>query len=225
MKRQLKRWRRRLLRAARPTRLRNTWLHRVLGERLFDPHLWVPSRETLAAGLALGTFIALSPPYGVHMILAVLAAYMLRVNVPAAVATCWIVNPVTMVVIYPAEWRLGVALVSRPAPIQGLPRGVLHQVLVQGQALWVGWLVAGSVAALVVYGAALLSWRWIGRISPFHRRAVELEHRADVKRQLEVEAIASAAALDGLGVVTAPADAAPEEDTDGGVVRPFRRRG
>ena len=59
VRRQLRRWRRRLLRAAKPTRLRDTWVHRVLGERLFDPHLWVPSRETLAAGLAVGTFIAL----------------------------------------------------------------------------------------------------------------------------------------------------------------------
>ena len=182
------RWRHRLLRALRPRHLRDTWVHRAIGERLFDRHLWVPERETLAGGLAIGTFMALTPAYGVHMALAVLCAYVLRKNIPAAVMACWISNPFTAVFIYPAMYKLGLKIGGAPNPqgLPGLPRW-LHGALINGQALWVGCLIAGLAAAAVVYAGAMVSWRWLGRISPFHRRAVSLERRAVAREKADAE--------------------------------------
>jgi len=73
--------------------VRGTWVHRVLGERIFAQDLWRPSRHGLAVGLAIGTFFAFVHLPGVQMVLAALLAYYLRGNIPVAVTSTWIVNP------------------------------------------------------------------------------------------------------------------------------------
>ena len=95
-RRERRRTRRRLLSLLpRKKHLRDTWLHRRHGDALFAPALWKPERKALAGGLAVGVFIALTPTPGVQMILAAMAAIALRVNLPVAVAACWVTNPAT----------------------------------------------------------------------------------------------------------------------------------
>jgi uncharacterized protein (DUF2062 family) len=173
-----RRWTRRLLRAVRPARFRHTFLHRVIGERLFDRHLWVPDRQSFANGLALGVFIAITPVVGVHMVLALLLGYALRVNLPAAVVASW----TPAYVLYPALHALGMHFAGRPAvdEVTGLPRW-LRSFMEHGQALWMGCLIVGAIAAGVTYLVAWNSWRWIGLISPFHRRAESLRKREEFR--------------------------------------------
>ncbi|MBI5308495.1 MAG: DUF2062 domain-containing protein [Planctomycetes bacterium] len=75
--------------------LHGTILHRVIGERLFDPHLWKPTNKSVSAGFAIGLFIALTPTIGVQIPLIILAALCMRVNIPVAIAASWITNPLT----------------------------------------------------------------------------------------------------------------------------------
>jgi uncharacterized protein (DUF2062 family) len=169
-----RRTRRRLFRAISPRRFRHTWLHRVVGERLFDRHLWVPDRRSLAGGLALGVFLAVIPVVGMHVILALVLGLALRVNLPAAVAACW----TPAYVLWPFLHRFGMAVAGRPDvdEVTGVPSW-LRTFMEHGQALWVGCFVFGVFAAGVTYVAAWHGWRWIGRISPFHRRAESLRKR------------------------------------------------
>ncbi len=56
--------------------------------------LWIPCRDTVATGLAIGLFFSMMP-MPLQMIPAVLLAMRFRANVPFAMAACWVTNPVT----------------------------------------------------------------------------------------------------------------------------------
>jgi len=74
--------------------LRGSWLHRRLGDRLLDPHLWQLDRQGLARGLAIGSFFSMMP-IPLQSLPAALLAIASRSNVPAALVGCWITNPLT----------------------------------------------------------------------------------------------------------------------------------
>ena len=150
--------------------LKGSWIHRVLGERIFLRELWRPSRETVALGLALGLFIGLSPTFGVQIFLTCVLAYVLRVNLPFALLGALITNPFTAAPIYAFELKLGLWLVGQPEPAEYLGySGMLKHVATYARPLWVGSVVAGSVAAL--FGWALASVVWI-LVSRFWHRVL-----------------------------------------------------
>ncbi|MBF0429759.1 MAG: DUF2062 domain-containing protein [Fibrobacteria bacterium] len=91
----------------RKKQLKGGWIHRLLGDRIFIPSLWTFSPKPVAAGLALGTFVAFTPTFPLQMILATMLAYWFKVNIPAAIIGCWITNPITMPIIYPLEYMFG----------------------------------------------------------------------------------------------------------------------
>jgi uncharacterized protein (DUF2062 family) len=93
--------------APRKRKLKGGILHRLVGDRLFDPDVWKLSARSVSAGLGVGTFVALTPTFPMQMIIAAVLAYVFRVNVPAALAACWITNPLTMPIIFPLEYYLG----------------------------------------------------------------------------------------------------------------------
>jgi len=140
--------------------LKGSRLHRLLGDKLFAPELWKPSRETLAGGLALGLFIGCTPTMGAQIILAGMAAYFLKVNIPLALAGSLITNPFTAAIVYPLEYRLGVWLVGVPeaGELEGY-NGMLRNFARYAKPLWIGSLVMGSVAAAVAYALVTLLWK------------------------------------------------------------------
>ena len=140
--------------------LRGSWLHRWLGERLFARELWRPDRHGVAAGLALGLFIGLTPTMGVQIFLGAIAAYLLRVNIPAACAGALVTNPFTAPVIYPLEYQFGVWMVGVPAPkdLHGYS-GMLVNFARFAKPLWAGSVVTGCVVAAITYGLVTLLWK------------------------------------------------------------------
>ena len=94
--------------------LNGTILHRVIGDRLFDPRLWKPTQTSVSAGLAIGIFIALTPTIGVQIPLIILSALFLRVNIPVALAASWVTNPLTAPIIYPLQYQLGLWFSGAP---------------------------------------------------------------------------------------------------------------
>lgn len=135
-------------------------LHRLLGEKLFAAALWKPSRQTIAGGLALGLFIGLTPTMGAQIVLAGIAAYFLKVNIPMALAGSLVTNPFTAAIIYPLEYQFGVWLVGVPEPreLEGYT-GMLRNFARYAKPLWIGSLVTGSVAAALAYGLVTLLWK------------------------------------------------------------------
>lgn len=92
--------------------LRGSFIHRLLGEKLFHPSIWKMTVRSSSLGIAIGTFVALTPTFSVQMLISGVLAYFLRANIPFALLACWLTNPVTMPIIYPLEYKVGVWFTS-----------------------------------------------------------------------------------------------------------------
>jgi uncharacterized protein len=89
----------------------NRWL-RWMGPALHHPRLWHFSRKGIAMGLALGIFFGLLSPVA-QMPLAAGAAIVLRANLPMAVASTLVTNPVTFGPVYYGAYHLGKAILGQ----------------------------------------------------------------------------------------------------------------
>jgi hypothetical protein len=140
--------------------LRGTWLHRVVGQRLFDRALWRPDRRSVATGLALGVFIALTPFFGLHFILAVVGAFALRVNIPAALGGCLVSNPVTVTPILALQLALGRFMVQ---PLTSAVRTEIPAAetsfLAHAWPLSLGSLASAVLAGALAYVLVMVAWR------------------------------------------------------------------
>ncbi|ALD92574.1 hypothetical protein CR3_3387 [Cupriavidus gilardii CR3] len=98
-----------------PERLQqHRWL-RWMGPILQHPRLWHVSRRGIALGVALGLFFGLLLPIA-QIPMSGAVAVALRANVPAAVASTFVSNPLTFGPIYYAAWRLGSAVLGEGGP-------------------------------------------------------------------------------------------------------------
>lgn len=78
-------------------------LTRPVGNRT----LWIPCRDTVASGLAIGFFFSMMTPLPFQMVPAILLAIRTRSNVPFAVAGCWVSNPFTTPPLLWGQFLLG----------------------------------------------------------------------------------------------------------------------
>lgn len=160
----MRNWRRYYLRQfPRKKKLHGGWLHRLLGNRLFDPGLWLPTRDTVALGVTVGTFIGFMPFFGLQIVVSLLLCFMLRVNVTAAVLATFISNPLTGGGILYLQYRVGKWLSAYlwdpmdPAELEHLT-GMIKLWVVNGKPLMLGAVVTGVAAALIAYPLTLLLW-------------------------------------------------------------------
>ena len=138
---------------------RSRWL-KWLGPTLFQPRLWHVSRRGLAAGMAVGMFFGLLVPIA-QVPLSAAAAVVLRANVPAAIASTLVTNPVTFGPIYYGAWRLGSLVLGNPEPVHGAhgasepPKMPHHASTHEWWAWFKGWVT--GVGKPLVVGLALLA--------------------------------------------------------------------
>jgi hypothetical protein len=98
--------------AVSPSSLQNRWYLRVFGTRIADAGLWAPHRRSVTAAFGVGLAISFVP-LPVHTFTACLIAVICRINLPVAVATPFLItNPVTMVPVYYAAYRVGALLLG-----------------------------------------------------------------------------------------------------------------
>ena len=167
----------------RPETLRGGWLHRILGERLFHPALWRPTRVQVAGGLALGVFVALTPTMGVQMFIAGIAAFFLRLNIPISLAACWITNPLSAPVVYGLQYELGLYLSGTVCDPQLIHSSTLMEnAMYLAKPLWIGSLVSAAFFAPLAYLAVVFGWPRIAHRIEVHRLRA---HR--VSRESKVE--------------------------------------
>lgn len=104
----LYRWlhRRRLSRG----RIRGTWLHARLGDRLLDRSLWIPEAGSLARAWLVGLPLALMPFMPVQALLACVLALLVRGNLLLCIALQFVSSPLTAPVHLPACYVVGEAL-------------------------------------------------------------------------------------------------------------------
>lgn len=120
-----------------PHRLREHPALRRLGPALHHPRLWHMSRRGIAMGLAVGIFFGLLIPVA-QIFFAASFAVILRANLPVAVASTLVTNPITFAPIYYAAYQLGALLLGRVD--HGVSQESLH-VEIQSLSDWVAFWV------------------------------------------------------------------------------------
>ena len=123
---------------------------------MFAQELWQPTRQRFAAGMAVGAFFALLP-LPIQMLGAALAAYITRVNIPAAIAATWISNPLTFPVCVYAQYRIGCFLIHRE-PIHFKSDEMLAIFKSAPWPFLVGVVPSALLLALIVYPLTLFIW-------------------------------------------------------------------
>ncbi len=146
-----------------------------------------PSR--LAAGMAVGVFIGVTPFYGIHTILALAVAFVFRLNKVATITGAWINLPWFAPFVYGFSLKLGEALLSGDfssfswasmsalaeaarAYLHASPRASLGELwrlmwdmlFVASRPLFVGTTIVGVVAGLVTYLVTLEAVRDVRRL-------------------------------------------------------------
>lgn len=137
------------------------------------------SNHELALGASVGTFVAFTPLFGLHMVIIVFVALLgqrlIRFNKAIAIATCYVNNPFTFAPMLWASYKVGARLVPSAAGafepekilagldsrhgFQAIP-GLLHGV---GLPMLVGCLVLGVVTAVLMYPIARAFANWYRR--------------------------------------------------------------
>ncbi len=89
-----------------PELIRQNKYLKMLGPWMQRANIWHLNRRSASGALALGVFSAWMPiPF--QMILAAILAIIAGVNMPLAIATVWISNPITMPVMFYAAYLMG----------------------------------------------------------------------------------------------------------------------
>lgn len=122
------------------------WKHRIKQILTLDSH---PGH--ISAGLAVGVFISFTPFYGLHCIMAIVAAFVFRLNKLACVTGTWLNNPLTVIPVTVISYKLGRILLGLPPTkltINGLDWTFLKA---HATSLILGSSVLGFTAAFFSY--------------------------------------------------------------------------
>lgn len=150
------------LQKALPTReslAQHAWL-RPVAHHLLDPQLWRLQHESVARGVAIGTFWAFVIPLGQTFLAAAHCTWW-RGNIPAAAVMTMLTNPLTfgfwLWLAYPVgNLFLGTPLPPDAGPDAGWASG-LRDV---GGPVLLGMGIFGVGGAALAYGLVKLGWRW-----------------------------------------------------------------
>ncbi|MEI6653995.1 MAG: DUF2062 domain-containing protein [Verrucomicrobiota bacterium] len=137
-----------------PKLRRHTWW-RALSRPLFDRNLWIPCRDTVAAGLTFGLFFSvMAMPF--QSLPAAVLAMRFRANIPFAVAATWFSNPFTTPAILFGQFRLGQWMRdSLAVPMPGFLASVQFDVpgvgVLNAASFILGMITSGVLLALCAY--------------------------------------------------------------------------
>jgi uncharacterized protein (DUF2062 family) len=179
-----------LLRARlRRRHVHGTLMHRLLGEKVFEPSLWYPNRDAVARGMAFGAFSGFLPLPG-QSILAVLLCYALRGNVATAVLGTFLSNPFTTPAIWWLQFKLGQWLLPllnwmETDEYREAGRSVFRYGFSFGKPFLLGSLVSSVVVGLLAYPLTLWTWNRVeaAMLRRRARRAALLEAEAEEARR------------------------------------------
>lgn len=142
--------------------LSDRWYLRLFRTQLADPRLWRLQRRSVIHAFAAGLAI-MFVPLPVHLPLATLVAVLWRLNIPTIIATVFIVNPLTMVPIYYAAYRIGAALMRVPPRPFGFRLSwdwLQHGLGPMWKVFLVGCFASAVICSLLGWAVLGLLWRW-----------------------------------------------------------------
>lgn len=139
---------------------------------LQHPRLWHVNRRGIAMGLAIGVFFGLLIPVA-QIFFAAAAALLLRANIPAAVGSTLITNPITFAPVYYAAYHLGAWMLGHAeVPVVEVNLENFAARTETGLALWmdrlamVGAPLAAGLLTLAVCLSVLIYFavHWVWRL-------------------------------------------------------------
>lgn len=132
-----------------------------LGDALHVACLWHINRRTAAKGVAIGLFVMWLPlPF--HVLMTATLAVILRANLPIALITVFINNPLTMGPMFYLDYWLGRHLLGghfHPFKFEASLHWLVHGLPHIWQPLLTGTVVVASISALAGYYGVHLLWR------------------------------------------------------------------
>jgi uncharacterized protein len=104
--------------------------------------------QSIAAGLAIGIFVGVTPTIPFHTAIIVLLGLLFRKNITAAYLGSWIVsNPVTIPLLYLSQYKLGTILLDIPPYRIELTDYSLYAIARMGYQILLPLLTGGIVMA------------------------------------------------------------------------------
>ncbi len=159
---------RKAFRALRHPQLRHRPWWQKISKPLFERSLWVPCRDSVALAVTIGIFFSmmLMP---MQMLPAAILAMLLRANVPTAMATCWVTNPVTMgPVVYGqgvfGKWLRESCLLPMPEFLAKVQYEIPGVGVINAANFTLGMFASGIILAALAYPTVML----IAKIIPHH---------------------------------------------------------
>lgn len=146
-----------------PRKLRNRPVMRWFARHFLDKRVWRPTQHTLSGGMAVGMFVTLQL-LPIQTPAAVLLSAIFRVNIPIAIALCWLSNPFTFVFIGGLEYAIGkwflalyTSVPTTPFPSE-LPDSMVDAWVVlkeHAPVMLMGGILLGALVSLTSY---ILTW-------------------------------------------------------------------
>lgn len=150
-----------------PRKLKKNPVMRWFARHFLNKHVWKPTRHTFAGGLAIGMCITVQLLPGQMPVAAILAA-LFRVNIPIALAACWLSNPFTYAILAPVEYKMGKWVLAWYSQMPSTP--FPSQLPESGAELWLalkehapimlfGGVILGAILAPLSYVLSFVTWR------------------------------------------------------------------
>lgn len=145
-------------------RLQKLW-HKI------PPELWYFNRKSIAIGAAIGVFCAFIP-LPIQLPIVFLSAWLLKYNLPVALAMTFITNPITAYPIFHLSYRLGNwllndqdAAVFKEETLQSIFDQALDVIL----PATIGSLFVGLSLSIVTYWVIKIVWQLYIKYKWYHR--------------------------------------------------------
>jgi len=163
-----------------PRKLKASPLMRWFARHFLDKRVWKPTQHTFSGGMAVGTFVTLQL-LPIQMPSAAILAAVFRVNIPIAIAMCWVSNPVTLAALVPLEYHVGkwalaflTEVPSTPFPDK-FPMDVAGMWLAlkeHAPVMLFGGVVLGAILAPISYVLSYVIWGAIDHWNRFRKQPV-----------------------------------------------------
>jgi len=105
----------------------------------------------ISAGFALGVFVSFTPFFGLHTPMAIVLAFIFRINKVACITGAWINTPLTMVPVLVASYNLGGFLRGKPARELSFTTLDWHTLQPYAKSILLGSSIIGFAAAVASY--------------------------------------------------------------------------
>lgn len=117
-----------------------------------DPHY-------IGLGMAVGVFVSITPIIPLQTVVAIAFAFLLRGSKSAAVLGTWLSNPLTIPLVYYANYKLGCVLLGYEKTLDSITFNSFSQLMELGlDVIWamvVGGVVIGTMLGAVAYFVTL----------------------------------------------------------------------